>query len=124
MAPPRPRAAALPLRADDLLDEETMDAGVARELRVERGRQEVALARGDRVAVDGAARLELRIGSTAVRLSGGSELEIIRLDDDRIDLFLHSGSAAVRVRSPEVAREVELATAEGRFSSRGTRGSG
>ncbi|HET7528023.1 MAG TPA: DUF6600 domain-containing protein [Burkholderiaceae bacterium] len=77
------------------------------------------LTSGDRVAVDGAARLELRIGSTAVRLSGGSELEIIRLDDDRIDLFLHSGSAAVRVRSPEVAREVELATAEGRFSSRG-----
>lgn len=77
------------------------------------------LTSGDRVAVDGAARLELRIGSTAVRLAGGSELEIRRLDDERIDLFLHSGSAAVRVRSPEVAREVEVATVEGRFAPRG-----
>jgi hypothetical protein len=74
---------------------------------------------GDRVAVDGNGRLELRIGSTAVRLAGGSELEIVRLDDDRVDLMLHSGSAAVRVRSVEVAREVELATADGRFSPRG-----
>jgi uncharacterized protein DUF6600 len=77
------------------------------------------LTSGDRIAVDGAGRLELRIGSTAVRLAGGSELEINRIDDARIDLFLHSGSAAVRVRSPEVARGVEVATLEGRFSPRG-----
>jgi hypothetical protein len=77
------------------------------------------LTTGDRIAVDAAGRLELRIGSTAVRLAGGSELEISRLDDDRIDLFLHSGSAAVRVRSAEVAREVEMATVQGRFSPRG-----
>jgi hypothetical protein len=76
------------------------------------------LTAGDRIAVDANGRLELRIGSTAVRLAGGSELEVRRLDDDRIDLFLINGSAALRVRSPEVAREVELATNEGRFTSR------
>ncbi|HEY6510972.1 MAG TPA: DUF6600 domain-containing protein, partial [Burkholderiaceae bacterium] len=77
------------------------------------------LTTGDRVAVDGGGRLELRIGSTAVRLAGGSELEIRRLDDERIDLYLHDGSAAVRVRSAEVAREVEVATADGAFRPRG-----
>ncbi|HSW26022.1 MAG TPA: DUF6600 domain-containing protein, partial [Burkholderiaceae bacterium] len=77
------------------------------------------LTSGDRVAVDDAGRLEIRIGSTVVRLAGGSELEIRRLDDDRIDLFLHDGGVAVRVRSAEVAREVEVATAEGRFAPRG-----
>jgi len=77
------------------------------------------LTTGARIAVDSGGRLELRIGSTAVRLAGGSELEIRRLDDDRIDLFLHDGSAAVRVRSAEVAREVEVATVEGSFSPRG-----
>src|SRR5262245_24705076 len=77
------------------------------------------LTSGERIAVDASGHLELRIGSTAVRLAGGSELEIRRIDDERIDLFLHSGSAAVRVRSAEVAREVELATIEGRFAPRG-----
>jgi len=77
------------------------------------------LTTGERIAVDGGGRLELRIGSTAVRLAGGSELEIGRLDDERVDLVLHSGSVAVRVRSAEVAREVEVATVEGRFSPRG-----
>ena len=77
------------------------------------------LTTGDRLAVDGSARLELRIGSTVVRLAGGSELEITRLDDARIELYLHDGSVAVRVRSPEVAREVEVASAVGRFSLNG-----
>jgi len=85
-------------------------------IKLERNRP---LTSADRVAVDDGGRLELRIGSTAVRLSGGSELEIRRLDDDRIDLFLHGGSAALRVRSAEVAREVEVATIDGRFSPRG-----
>jgi hypothetical protein len=73
---------------------------------------------GDRLSVEGGGRVELRIGSTAVRLDGASELEVRRLDDERIELQLHSGSAALRVRSPEVAREVELDTAEGRFLPR------
>jgi hypothetical protein len=73
---------------------------------------------GNRIAVDGNARLELRVGSTSVRLAGGSELEMRRLDDERIELFLLNGSAAVRVRSQDVAREIEIATAHGRFTPR------
>jgi len=70
---------------------------------------------GDRVSVESGGRAELRIGSTAVRLDGGTELEIRRLDDDRIEMQLHIGSVAVRARSTEVAREIEIVTAEGRF---------
>jgi hypothetical protein len=73
---------------------------------------------GNRIAVDGNARLELRVGSTTVRLAGGSELEIPRLDDERIDLFLVNGSVALRVRSQDVSREIEIATADGRFTPR------
>jgi hypothetical protein len=73
---------------------------------------------GNRIAVDDGARLELRVGSTSVRLAGGSELEMRRLDDERIELFLLNGSAAVRVRSQDVAREIEIATAHGRFTPR------
>jgi len=73
---------------------------------------------GNRIAVDGNARLEVRVGSTTLRLAGGSELEMRRLDDERIDLFLVNGSVALRVRSQDVSREIELATAEGRFTPR------
>ncbi|MBK1715354.1 DUF6600 domain-containing protein [Rubrivivax gelatinosus] len=76
------------------------------------------LTRGDRVSTDGDARATLRVGSTTVRLGGSSELEVLRLDDQRVSLQLHSGAAALRVRSAEVAAETELVTAEARFSPR------
>ncbi|HET9206754.1 MAG TPA: DUF6600 domain-containing protein [Burkholderiaceae bacterium] len=75
---------------------------------------------GSRIAVDGNARLELRVGSTTVRLAGASELEVRRLDDERIELFLLDGSAALRVRSQDVSREIEVSTPEGRFTPRRT----
>lgn len=70
------------------------------------------LTRGDRISTDGDARATLRIGSTTVRLAGGTELEVQRLDDQRVSLRLHSGNAALRVRSSEVADETELVTDE------------
>lgn len=73
---------------------------------------------GDRLSVEGNGRLEMRIGSTTLRLAGGSELDMRRLDDERIEMQLLRGSAALRVRSPEVAREIELLTEEGRFLPR------
>jgi hypothetical protein len=75
---------------------------------------------GNRIAVDANARLELRVGSTSMRLAGSSEIEIRRLDDERIDVFLVQGSAALRVRSQDVAREIEVATSQGRFTPRRT----
>ncbi|MBL8331194.1 MAG: hypothetical protein JNJ71_20320 [Rubrivivax sp.] len=71
-----------------------------------------ALTDGDRLSTERGARLQLGIGSTEVRLAGNTELSIDRLDDDRIVLRVQSGSAAVRVRSREIARELELRVGE------------
>ena len=72
----------------------------------------------DRIATDSNSHVELQIGSTIVRLDQGSDLEVNRLDDDRIELTLHDGAASVRVREPEVAREFQMTMAEGRFQPR------
>ena len=70
---------------------------------------------GDRLSTDAGARVLLRIGSTTLRLDGGSELEVLRLDDDRVSVQLHGGSLALRVRSREVADETEVVTAEAKM---------
>ena len=75
---------------------------------------------GDRLSTDASGRAEVRIGSTTVRLASGTEVEVLRLDDDHIALQLHSGSAAVRLRQREAADEFELKTAEGRFRTERT----
>lgn len=67
---------------------------------------------GDRLSTGLQGRAELRVGSTVLRLGAGSELEVRRLDDDRLVFQLHSGSLAVRVRSREKAEELELLTRE------------
>jgi hypothetical protein len=69
----------------------------------------------DRISTASDGRAELRIGSTVLRLANSSEIEILRLDDERLVVQLHAGSVAVRVRSREVADEVELVTAEARL---------
>lgn len=74
------------------------------------------LTSGDRLATDGGARTEVRIGSTTLRLDGATEIEVLRLDDDRIALQLHNGSVAVRIRSREQVEGFELRTQEGRFT--------
>jgi hypothetical protein len=74
------------------------------------------LTSGDRIATDAGGRVELRVGSTTVYLDGASELEMARLDDERIDLRLYSGSAALRIRNPEKLREIAVLTGEGRFT--------
>ena len=62
------------------------------------------------------ARTELRVGSTAVRLDGQSELHVLALDDARVDLYLVQGSMAVRLRNPEIVREFSLQTAQGQIT--------
>lgn len=74
------------------------------------------LTRGDRISTEHEARAELRVGSTVLRLSGGTELELLRLDDERLHAFLHAGSLALRLRSSEIAAETEVFTGEGRFA--------
>ena len=75
------------------------------------------LTAGDRLSTDAGARAEVRIGSTTLRLDSGSELEVLRLDDERVALELHNGSLATRLRSRESAAEFDLKTAEGQFTT-------
>ena len=73
------------------------------------------LTSGDRLSTAASGRAELRVGSTVLRLSNNTELEVLRLDDERLAFQLHSGSMALRVRSREVATEIEIVTAEARL---------
>lgn len=73
------------------------------------------LTTGDRLSTDRAARAEMRIGSTVVRLDGDTELEVLRLDDDSLQLQLHRGAAQVQLRDSEWAQQFALTTEEGRF---------
>ncbi len=70
---------------------------------------------GDRVSTGADGRAELRVGSTALRIGAGTEIEVLRLDDERMVFQLHSGDLALRVRSREVADEIEVLTAEARL---------
>ena len=74
------------------------------------------LTTGDRLSTDGDGRVELWVGSTSIRLDRNTEVELVRVDDEAIEVYLHSGSLAARVRSNESARELVLSTDEGRFT--------
>jgi len=68
---------------------------------------------GDRLWVDRDARSELHVGSTAVRLAPLTSLDILHLDDDRIQLRLAQGTANIRVRELDADDVVEIATPSG-----------
>ena len=70
---------------------------------------------GDHFATDPGARAELTVGSTTVRVDGGTEVEVVRLDDQAVVLHLHSGAMALRVRDARAVGELELTTPEGRM---------
>ncbi len=73
------------------------------------------LTAGDRIATSPGSRAEIRVGSVVARLGAAAELEVLRLDDSAISLQLHSGSLALRVRSGEVAAEIDVLTQEARL---------
>jgi hypothetical protein len=56
------------------------------------------------------ARAEVRIGTTAVRLEGATDLEFVQLDDQAILLRLREGTVNVRVRDRETAAQFTLDT--------------
>ena len=70
---------------------------------------------GDRIATGRLARADVRVGSTTLRLDARTELDVLRLDDERIVVQLHKGSLALRVRSRDIAEEIEMLTAEARL---------
>jgi hypothetical protein len=61
-------------------------------------------------------RTEFRVGSTAVRVDGDSDLEITEMDDDLLRLRLNYGSVSIRIRSPELLRDFELTTPQARIT--------
>ena len=72
----------------------------------------------NRITTERNGRTEIRIGSTAVRLDGNSSLEVRELDDDRLQLMLHYGSANIRVRNAEVLDGFAIETPQGRVRMR------
>ncbi len=68
----------------------------------------------DNVIATGDGRAEIRIGSTSIALDRDSEIEFVRLDDERMRVRLLQGRLALRLLSRETAREVELSTPFGR----------
>ena len=62
------------------------------------------------------ARTEFRVGSTAVRVDGDSDLEVTDMDEDLLRLRLNYGSVSIRVRSPELLRDFELTTPQARVT--------
>ncbi len=73
------------------------------------------LTTGDRLATQPGSRAELQIGTTMLRLDGGSDLEVVTLDDTHIAVQLHAGAVAVRVRNAAEAGQVDVLTDDGRF---------
>ncbi len=61
-------------------------------------------------------RAEVRIGSVAIRLDDNTRVDFNRVDDDSIQLFVHQGSVALRIRSREVMREIDLLTPRERIT--------
>ena len=70
---------------------------------------------GDRLSTAPQGRAELRVGSTVLRVAGNTELEVVRLDDERMVFELHTGSLALRVKTREAAAEIEVTTTEARL---------
>jgi hypothetical protein len=60
------------------------------------------------------ARAEVRIGSTAVRVEGATDLEFVQLDDQATLLRLREGTVSVRVRDRETAERFTLETPDAR----------
>lgn len=74
-----------------------------------------SLSEGDRLRVEGNARVGLRIGPHALWLDERSQLELMRVDDERLDLVLDRGALALRLVTREGAAETRVRTPEGRF---------
>jgi hypothetical protein len=68
---------------------------------------------GDTLTGTAGARAEVRIGSTAIRMDGDSQLEFGAVDDQQLRLRLLRGTVTVRVRDIEQARQFTLTTPQG-----------
>ena len=65
---------------------------------------------GDRLWADATGRSEVDVGSAALRLSGESELDVVRLDDDWIQVGLPQGTISERVNVLDTDQDDEIDT--------------
>ncbi len=71
------------------------------------------LTSGDRLWIDRDGRAEFHVGSTAVRVGAYTAVDVLNLDDNRLQLRLAEGSVNVRVRELDPDDIVEIATPAG-----------
>ena len=68
------------------------------------------LTNGDRLWVERDGRAEFHVGSIAVRLAGYTAVDVLNLDDERLQLRLSEGAINVRVRELDKEEVIEVAT--------------
>jgi hypothetical protein len=68
------------------------------------------LTRGDKLWTDKGTRAEIQIGSAVVRMDGGTQLEVLALDDQSAQLSVTRGTVYVRVRSLPEGENFEIDT--------------
>ena len=68
------------------------------------------LTRGDRLWTDKGSRAEIQIGSSAVRMDGQTQIEILALNDQSAQLSVMQGTVYVRVRSLPEGENFEIDT--------------
>ena len=71
---------------------------------------------GDHVWTETAARIEMQLGSTAIRLAPHTEFSILNLDDRTVQLRITQGSLALRVRRLGDDDALEVGTPNGAVS--------
>ncbi len=76
------------------------------------------LTSGDVLTTDAGSRTEIQIGSITVRLDSGSRLELDRIDDEQVRLYLDKGRSIVKLSSPDAARDFVMETPNGKFTPR------
>ncbi|MCC7460977.1 MAG: hypothetical protein IT480_00805, partial [Gammaproteobacteria bacterium] len=76
-------------------------------------RLNLTLTGGDRLRTDRDARAELRWDRGALRLDGGSQVELDRMNDAAVRIWLTRGVAAVRVRAIDEDDQVAVGTEAG-----------
>ncbi len=78
------------------------------------------LTSGDILSSDAGSRVEIQIGSKIIRLDENSVLELDRIDDEQVSVYLAKGRAIVELTTPEAIADFALATANGRFTASDT----
>ncbi len=75
------------------------------------------LTSGDVLTLGLGSRAEIQIGSKTVRLDAGSVLQLDRIDDEQVRLFLSNGRAIAVLPTPDAFGDFEMATMNGRFTA-------